>query len=346
MNKLQKKGRFSEEEVMDILQQICEAFLEMKKFNVIHRDLKPANILVHKDKVKIADLGFAKTVQNFQSAINTSTVGSPIYMSPQVLMRQNYSSKCDIWSLGIILYQLLYGKVPWIAMDIQLLAKMIMSKPLNFKKEIPVSNEMKDLIYRCLRFHEHERLSWDDLFNHPVIQKCRFKSQGKVDTTGGQAIGTNVQVPQPQAQPQQQPQQQQIQAQPQQLYPQLYGQSPLGNITNQAPAGIIGNNRVWTADNKGMPQFGAVGSGEKRKAAEFPTNANLGFPLAHQFNKNQFDQQKFMSAGNFYQNIQGIPQINPSVGFARSPFQGGAVWSGGAANGPDFMSARARPFGQ
>eukprot|EP01017_Pseudomicrothorax_dubius_P033328 TRINITY_DN445_c0_g1_i2.p1 TRINITY_DN445_c0_g1~~TRINITY_DN445_c0_g1_i2.p1 ORF type:complete len:468 (-),score=121.68 TRINITY_DN445_c0_g1_i2:224-1627(-) len=171
------KGRLSEEEVIDILEQICEAFKEMKKLNLIHRDLKPANILVHKGKIKLADLGFAKTVSNFHSSLNISTVGSPIYMSPQVLLRQYYSSKCDIWSLGVILYQLLYRKVPWVGLDMNMLANLIMTKPLEFKRDVPVSREMIDLITRCLKFHENERVSWDDVFTHPVLLRQHLVSK-------------------------------------------------------------------------------------------------------------------------------------------------------------------------
>ena len=48
----------------------------------------------------------------------TSLVGTPLYMSPQVLLRRQYTSKCDVWSIGLILYELIEGKTPWVVRDI------------------------------------------------------------------------------------------------------------------------------------------------------------------------------------------------------------------------------------
>eukprot|EP01017_Pseudomicrothorax_dubius_P013718 TRINITY_DN16139_c0_g1_i1.p1 TRINITY_DN16139_c0_g1~~TRINITY_DN16139_c0_g1_i1.p1 ORF type:complete len:230 (-),score=53.63 TRINITY_DN16139_c0_g1_i1:34-681(-) len=165
---LNKKKKLTEQEVMGYLFEIVEAFREMKKHNVIHRDLKPANILLHDGHVKIADLGFAKTVSNFQSQMNTSVVGSPAYMAPQVLTRQFYSSKCDVWSLGIILYQLLFGTIPWKALTMELLPAEILNKPLVFGYD-PVSENMRDFIRGCLQINEKDRYSWDEVFRHPLL---------------------------------------------------------------------------------------------------------------------------------------------------------------------------------
>lgn len=182
---LTKKGRLNEDEVCDILWQIAEAFKQMKEFHMLHRDLKPPNILLNEGKVKIADLGFSKTVENFQVSINNSTVGSPIYMSPQVLFKQTYTSKCDIWSLGIVLYQLFYGKVPWHALDIVELANKIKNEPIIFQAGIPISPELKDFIVRCLRYEESERIGWDELFDHPAVKKSKYGQEEERKQKGG-----------------------------------------------------------------------------------------------------------------------------------------------------------------
>eukprot|EP01017_Pseudomicrothorax_dubius_P037124 TRINITY_DN539_c0_g4_i1.p1 TRINITY_DN539_c0_g4~~TRINITY_DN539_c0_g4_i1.p1 ORF type:complete len:490 (+),score=155.12 TRINITY_DN539_c0_g4_i1:49-1470(+) len=168
---LEKKTKLTEDEVLDVLKQICEAFKEMKRFNIIHRDLKPANMLIHQGRIKIADMGFAKSVKNFQGSILQSTVGSPIYMSPQLLFKQFYTSKCDVWSLGVILYQLLYGVVPWNALDIVELTNKIRTEKVHFKEGVAISAELKDLIYRCLKYEEKDRLSWDEIFVHAAVTK-------------------------------------------------------------------------------------------------------------------------------------------------------------------------------
>ncbi|EGR34079.1 protein kinase domain protein [Ichthyophthirius multifiliis] len=86
---------------------------ELYTSGIIHRDLKPANILINDGVFKIADFGFAKDVDYKSDKLLVSCVGSPMYMDPLILSRKPYGTKCDMWSLGIILYELLYGEVPW-----------------------------------------------------------------------------------------------------------------------------------------------------------------------------------------------------------------------------------------
>ena len=79
------------------------------KKNIIHRDLKPANILIHDKIMKIADFGFAKSIENFNGKLLQTCVGSPLYMSPQILNGKPYTTQSDIWSLGIIYYEMLFN---------------------------------------------------------------------------------------------------------------------------------------------------------------------------------------------------------------------------------------------
>jgi serine/threonine protein kinase len=106
------KGRFDEKTTMRNLVQILNGFGELVKNGVIHRDLKPENILIKDDTLKIADFGFAKLSEN-NSYLKT-LVGTPAYMAPQILLEQKYTYKCDIWSLGVIAYEMMVGKIPWI----------------------------------------------------------------------------------------------------------------------------------------------------------------------------------------------------------------------------------------
>lgn len=108
-----KGGKLSEDEVINILQQICNGFKEVIKKNIIHRDVKPANFLIHKGVIKISDFGFARTVDNVEELLFLTFLGSPLYMAPQILAKEKFSSKCDIWSLGVTIFEILYGRPPY-----------------------------------------------------------------------------------------------------------------------------------------------------------------------------------------------------------------------------------------
>jgi len=69
--------------------------------------------MLSKGHAKIGDFGFAK--KKYKSLKIESTVGTPLYMSPQILKSEPYTSKCDIWALGFIFYEMLHGKTPWTA---------------------------------------------------------------------------------------------------------------------------------------------------------------------------------------------------------------------------------------
>ena len=80
-----------------------------------------------------------------------SSVGTPLYMSPQILMSERYTTKSDIWSFGFIFYEILYGKTPWIAASIPQLVNNINTIPLTFDdRKNQISEEVKDVLRKCL----------------------------------------------------------------------------------------------------------------------------------------------------------------------------------------------------
>lgn len=72
--------------------------------------MKPENIMIHNGKLKLADFGFAKHVIG-RNQMQKSMVGTPLYMAPQVLKREKYTSKCDIWAIGVIFYEVWRGGI-------------------------------------------------------------------------------------------------------------------------------------------------------------------------------------------------------------------------------------------
>lgn len=109
---LRECGPLDEAAAMSCLIQILNGFGELVMNGVIHRDLKPDNILLCGGILKIGDFGFAKNLNSTSSMLKT-LVGTPAYMAPQILKEERYTYKCDIWSLGVIVYEMVVGKIPW-----------------------------------------------------------------------------------------------------------------------------------------------------------------------------------------------------------------------------------------
>lgn len=93
------------------MKQIINGFKGLHEHNVIHRDLKSANILLKGGIAKIADLGFAKQLQ--PGGVAFTQCGTALTMAPEVHQGNPYDLKVDIWSLGVVFYQMIYGKYPF-----------------------------------------------------------------------------------------------------------------------------------------------------------------------------------------------------------------------------------------
>ena len=115
----EKEEGFNSDEIYEIMKQLNNTFKIMKEKSIIHRDLKLENILIkyndqeHKNyTIKLSDYGCSKRLKSLTRKCYTHA-GSLIYMSPEILRREEYNYKCDLWSLGIIIYRLIFGKSPY-----------------------------------------------------------------------------------------------------------------------------------------------------------------------------------------------------------------------------------------
>ncbi|CAD8052207.1 unnamed protein product [Paramecium primaurelia] len=173
---LKQKNTIKLEDHITFLQDILNAFTTLIRQGIAHRDLKPANILVHQEgkrKIfKLADFGYAKTIFNYNAQILKSNLGTPAYMSPQLLKEEQYTTKSDIWSFGIILYQIIFNTLPWVGKSENDLVQQIINVPITFPQNPQVSPICQDLIINCLQVNEEKRLNWDDLFRHPYV--CNY----------------------------------------------------------------------------------------------------------------------------------------------------------------------------
>lgn len=133
---------------------------------LIFRDMKPANLLMSKGVIKIGDFGFAK--QNINKRIqNNSVVGTPLYMPLEILKTAPYTSKCDVWAVGFIFYEMLHGRTPWTAKTEYELVNNIETKPLIIDSHLKPNT--RDFLLRSLRKSEQDRMSWDEVFIHPIF---------------------------------------------------------------------------------------------------------------------------------------------------------------------------------
>uniref|UniRef100_A0A8C8D7F3 Serine/threonine-protein kinase ULK3 n=1 Tax=Oncorhynchus tshawytscha TaxID=74940 RepID=A0A8C8D7F3_ONCTS len=150
------------------LQQIACALQFLHNHNISHLDLKPQNILLNGSVLKLADFGFASYMSPWdeQSALR----GSPLYMAPEMVCRRQYDSRVDLWSVGVILYETLFGRAPFASRSYAELEEKIRSdKPIELPAGARVSRNCRDLLLRLLDRDPDTRLTFTQFFSHPWV---------------------------------------------------------------------------------------------------------------------------------------------------------------------------------
>jgi calcium-dependent protein kinase len=175
------KGAFNETECANVIKQILSAVNYIHLNSIVHRDLKPENILLDTNKndvIKIIDWGTARFFEKNKKMNKVS--GTPYYIAPEVLF-EKYDEKCDVWSIGIIMYILLCGYPPFNGDSDTEILNRIKEGKFTFPKEEweNVSNDAKDLINCMLKYNPEERLSASDCLQHKWLTG---QVQKKIDT--------------------------------------------------------------------------------------------------------------------------------------------------------------------
>lgn len=167
-SKFLKRRPLKEKYAIKYLKQIAEGMKYLLSHKIIHRDLKPQNILVSDaGTLKITDFGFARY---FDSDILIQTIcGSPMYMAPEIMKNKKYDYKSDLWSIGIIFYEMLIGKTPFQAKNIYELIRKIENDKIKIPSKFNLSPGCKELLTSLLQKNPEKRIEWDDFFNHPLI---------------------------------------------------------------------------------------------------------------------------------------------------------------------------------
>ena len=166
---IQKTNGLDELKAFEYFIQIVNAVYFLHQNNIIHRDIKPENILIDENNaLKLCDFGWAKELNVNKRA---TFCGTMEYMAPEIVGSEMYDFSVDIWSLGILLYELIMGHSPFRSKskkDRNIMIK-IKKHDLVFDKDKNISKECIDLINRLLDMNPEQRLKIKDIFEHPFV---------------------------------------------------------------------------------------------------------------------------------------------------------------------------------
>ncbi len=159
-DELINRGRYTFLEALDIIDQLCNAVGLAHQHGVIHRDIKPSNIYITKEGlVKLGDFGIARYSDSKRVTSNTSIVGSAHYLAPEVCKGGESTPRSDIYALGINLFELITGRVPFDGeSNVAIAVKQIKEKfpsPRKYIKNTPKALEA--IILKCVKKNPRDR---------------------------------------------------------------------------------------------------------------------------------------------------------------------------------------------
>ena len=163
--KKSKEHYFEEQRALKIFIQIIKANIYCQSKNICHRDIKLENILIIKDDIiKLIDFGFA--VKTDKETYQNLFCGSPSYMAPEIVNKENYIAQySDIWSLGVLLFSMLYGRFPFKAQNQKELFEKITEAKVEFPNDIEVNDKIKILLLKIFVTIPPQRPSLQEILN-------------------------------------------------------------------------------------------------------------------------------------------------------------------------------------
>ena len=178
LSKFQNKRPINEIYVQNFIFQLKNALFYLKEKEIIHRDLKPQNLLITEGyTLKLSDFGLAKELKKEQAEIDLKQTycGSPMYMSPELIQHKKYNSNTDLWSIGVILYEMITGDPPFKVKNYKELIKEMKKNiklPNRFRKYI--SSECNHLLESLLNIDSKNRMNWDQFFNYEWLNSNKL----------------------------------------------------------------------------------------------------------------------------------------------------------------------------
>lgn len=143
-------------------------YLHERNPPIIHRDIKPENILFYGNKLKLADFGWS----NMKDRVRKTFCGTPDYLAPEMILERGHNEKLDVWTLGVLTYELIVGYAPFTPKDKvddkkqmqKKLEKNILKNSIEFPSH--VSPEARNLIQACLEKKPNDRPSCEEALQH------------------------------------------------------------------------------------------------------------------------------------------------------------------------------------
>ncbi len=157
---IQEKAPFSVKDALSVAYQICDALSAAHEKNIVHRDIKPHNIMItHDQRVKVTDFGIARVSSGSTMTADTNILGSVHYISPEQARGGHVDGKTDLYSLGIVLYEMLTGRIPFESdSPVAIAMKHIQETPVSPREYNPeISQSVENLILKSLSKNIAER---------------------------------------------------------------------------------------------------------------------------------------------------------------------------------------------
>ncbi|GBP11513.1 hypothetical protein EVAR_92995_1 [Eumeta japonica] len=181
--RIRSHGRLPERQVRYFLQQLVSALKFMWEKGVMHMDLKPHNLLLQRESgvhytLKVADFGFATYVS---AAASQGIRGSLLYMAPEVV-RGRPGPHADLWSVGVILYECLFGRAPYASASVhELMEKINAQVPIEIPPRSHISSGCQDLLTRLLQHDPTKRITHQELFVHEYLDLDHMPTKENFD---------------------------------------------------------------------------------------------------------------------------------------------------------------------
>ncbi|KAL0965084.1 hypothetical protein UPYG_G00276580 [Umbra pygmaea] len=165
--------RLNEEQIATVCEAVLQALAYLHSQGVIHRDIKSDSILLSLDgRIKLSDFGFCAQISK-DIPKRKSLVGTPYWMAPEVVSKKPYGTEVDVWSLGIMVVEMLDGEPPYFSeTPVAAMKRLRDEPPPTVKNTQKISPVLKDFLGRMLTRNPQERACASDLLEHPFLLQC------------------------------------------------------------------------------------------------------------------------------------------------------------------------------